>query len=1159
MKIAHLADIHNRFSSRHEEYRNVFKTLYKYLKKQKPDRIEIVGDLNHQKISMSPGSLNISAEFLINLAKIAPVDVFLGNHDMNASQKEQGDTISPMFEIVEKFSELLTPALRSKMLNSFIVSEDNKDDINFEKNGIYFFPDSGFYKINDKITYGVFSCKDEIKIELKKKEEGVTYIAFYHGQVVGAIGDNGYELFGDDLANPSVFKDFDIVMLGDIHEQQDVGRKDGSMAYCGSLIQQNNGESLEKGYLLWDIDKREYEKVVVPNEIGYTTLTIAKGELSEERIKNIKFSDNPKKTKVSVVWEEYEENYSTEKESQIVRAIKETYGCESVSIHFNALEKELTEKTIVEDAKNSDTFVEQLEEYVNDLENDMDKDALSELLDFARKADVELEIKDISSEPVKWEMNSVEISNIFSFDAVPVKIIFDRYQGLTGIFGKNYTGKTNTIKAITWGLYQQILDNGDAKKLVNIYTDSNKGYVKTYLTINGDQYRINRKVETKITKAGKTVNNYPVSYEKLTFDNDDNEIWVAEASEETATEKVEVKKIILNAIGSFEDFVKVSVQSQSGIGGYLNQKQQPKNDLINRFMGLEFFRDRYDYGKDFLNSIKREKKDLGKLEDAETDIVNIKSKIKTYNSEIEGYKKAKIAAEKKQEKSNNTILSLTKKLKELPELVQGEFSEVKKIDEQLNIIKAELAVKESENTSLEDWLKVNFEKELNIAKGVTEESIQKSINKEAQVFQDKKKEFIAIDNWIKDTNNSKKGLIIVEGYLEEITVLNGEITNLNAVLPTYKGHNCPTCGHETKKSSPALEISCVANIKLKKETVELRQQSIAQNNVITASNNLYDVNVQKLETLKATLISIKSKKEQFEKDLTFFKSSLGIIDHNSKVASETAKLKIVKADIIRLNENSKLWNANKDKLDLIETAKKHNANIDDDLESESEILKGYKYEIFGLDEKITDLSGELKLANRDFSDYEKIYDKIFEAEKKFKIYSLYLQAVHRDGIPARIIRKKLPIVNSKINSILSSIVTFRVDLEILDNGDIVEGFYYSEDKSDMLPLSSASGAQRFIATLAIKDALHYISNLIKPSLTIIDEGFGSLDDEHISGIVDALLYLKRKYKNVLIITHRNEIKDFVDNIIEAYKDTSGIPQNILDVNPKAGITKLNII
>ena len=106
MKIAHLADIHVRFGSRHTEYRKVFESTINSLLYQKPDRIVIAGDLNHQKINMSPSSIELVTEFLVNLAKIAPVDVILGNHDLNMQQIEQGDTITPIFKMADKFSEL---------------------------------------------------------------------------------------------------------------------------------------------------------------------------------------------------------------------------------------------------------------------------------------------------------------------------------------------------------------------------------------------------------------------------------------------------------------------------------------------------------------------------------------------------------------------------------------------------------------------------------------------------------------------------------------------------------------------------------------------------------------------------------------------------------------------------------------------------------------------------------------------------------------------------------------------------------------------------------------------------------------------------------------------------------------------------------------------
>jgi len=217
MKICHLADIQIRFGSRHDEYRQVFGRLYEDLKIQKPDRIFLGGDLVHHKINMSPNSFELLAEFLLNLSKIAPTDVILGNHDLNLQQLEQGDAISPIFKLGGMFE-------KEGDKTAFIVTNENKDEIDYNKKAIYYFPNSGIYNIGDEIVYGVFSCKDNEIIELPLKEEGKKYIALYHGTVYGSRGDNGYEQKGDNLMRLSTFDGFDMVMLGDIHEYQTFDR-----------------------------------------------------------------------------------------------------------------------------------------------------------------------------------------------------------------------------------------------------------------------------------------------------------------------------------------------------------------------------------------------------------------------------------------------------------------------------------------------------------------------------------------------------------------------------------------------------------------------------------------------------------------------------------------------------------------------------------------------------------------------------------------------------------------------------------------------------------------------------------------------------------------------------------------------------------------------
>ena len=132
-----------------------------------------------------------------------------------------------------------------------------------------------------------------------------------------------------------------------------------------------------------------------------------------------------------------------------------------------------------------------------------------------------------------------------------------------------------------------------------------------------------------------------------------------------------------------------------------------------------------------------------------------------------------------------------------------------------------------------------------------------------------------------------------------------------------------------------------------------------------------------------------------------------------------------------------------------------------------------------------------------------------------------------------------------------------MEIFIKSNGDVQEIFYFQEDKSDALPVSMASGSQKLIGAVAIREALHYISCLIKPSFCIIDEGFDTLDQDKISEVGPVLNYLKNKHKNVIIVTHRNEIKDYVDHIIQVTKSNSQLTPEQVQSNPEAGISMMN--
>jgi DNA repair exonuclease SbcCD nuclease subunit len=81
-KICHIADIHIRKTpTRNDEYEKVFENLIESLKKERPDRIVIVGDLVHDYLDLQGEQLIMAHNLLNELSKIAPVRITRGNHD----------------------------------------------------------------------------------------------------------------------------------------------------------------------------------------------------------------------------------------------------------------------------------------------------------------------------------------------------------------------------------------------------------------------------------------------------------------------------------------------------------------------------------------------------------------------------------------------------------------------------------------------------------------------------------------------------------------------------------------------------------------------------------------------------------------------------------------------------------------------------------------------------------------------------------------------------------------------------------------------------------------------------------------------------------------------------------------------------------------------
>ena len=81
-----------------------------------------------------------------------------------------------------------------------------------------------------------------------------------------------------------MFKGHDLSLLGDIHKPQFLD-EEKTMAYAGSLIQQNHGEGLTHGIMVWDLETKKSEFVEIVNDYGYYTFHIDEGKITNPNSK----------------------------------------------------------------------------------------------------------------------------------------------------------------------------------------------------------------------------------------------------------------------------------------------------------------------------------------------------------------------------------------------------------------------------------------------------------------------------------------------------------------------------------------------------------------------------------------------------------------------------------------------------------------------------------------------------------------------------------------------------------------------------------------------------------------------------------------------------------------------------------------------------------
>ena len=564
-KIFHLSDIHIRLFQRHVEYQYIFEKCYDFIRNfRKGNHIIVVtGDIVHNKNDLSPECDTITIDFLRSLASIYPTLIIAGNHDALLNNRHRMDSITSML-------------YQRTIPNLYYMKQTGI----YEYENILFFVDS---LLDDE------TLKSEADIPKDKLKIGL-----YHGQVSGWKNNYGFTTeTGDKTLND--FQGLDYVLLGDIHKHQFMKRENPVVAYAGSMISQNFGESDEDhGVLLWDLESktqqlyrfenpyRHQDVALFPKQNYYITdgHKYDVGDISALAAKGQVRIVGPDTVETKLVFNQWKEKLP------------------KTTFHFNQKRKALKEKEIDNELDIEQCEKTNAEQYIR---QHTTKDNFQTIYDFVMK---KWEENDQFYKHGQWDIERIEFSNMFGYGENN-KVLFSSKEPCTiGIFGENSCGKSTLIEIINILLFDKItrFSHGASipKEVVNFKETKAKGMIE--LRIGNDLYRIEKKFERQTSEKIKTSTKF-------------FHIADGKKKELTGEQRKRTNSLIGEIVGKFDSFIYTNMFLQQRENNFRDMTSAQKKKFLYELFGFQWFEKLEKEKKDDLKVLeieyKQQEKNIG--------------------------------------------------------------------------------------------------------------------------------------------------------------------------------------------------------------------------------------------------------------------------------------------------------------------------------------------------------------------------------------------------------------------------------------------------------------------------------------------------------------------------------------------------------------------
>ena len=334
---------------------------------------------------------------------------------------------------------------------------------------------------------------------------------------------------------------------------------------------------------------------------------------------------------------------------------------------------------------------------------------------------------------------------------------------------------------------------------------------------------------------------------------------------------------------------------------------------------------------------------------------------------------------------------------------------------------------------------------------------------------------------------------------KEVIQIDTEIASINKLKSSVEGGiKCEHCGIE-------LMNAAITNSKI----AELDGLIVQKNTKTTLMTDL--------SNKEQSFVKLKKEFDEYEKNK--------LVKEKYEISIESCDLKIGS-----LNDKIKRWEEIQDKIS-------ENQKIDSLLIKADVRLDELELQRRTISNSILTNEGSIKSLDEKIDNNKKMIVKIKEEEEKEKIFKIYLELYGKNGISKMIMKTMMPLINTELQRLMEDSCYFKMEIRINDKNE-VEFMMIDNGTGVEKLMTSGSGYEKTISSLALRSVMTKICSLPTPNLVVLDEVFGKISPENLDMVYEFFVKIKDYFEKVFVIAHTSVVTSWGDHVVKIKKENN---------------------